>query len=329
MKRGGIVAAGLAAVALVAPLGAVAMAPALFAQASTGAGVCVADVDGPIAGFADEQLDNAAAIISAANEHDMGLRGAQIGVMTAIEESTLRNIAYGDGAINPDGTVADSIGLFQQQSSWGSVDERMDPATSASLFFARLATLPGWQGLAPEDAAHAIQVNDRADRYAEHWDDAVAIVAGLTGGASCATSGTLTADGWSAPTGDPVTSEYGWRVDPISGGRKFHNGVDFSGGCGAPIYAVASGTVSDVFKDTYGAWIVEVDHGGGYATWYVHMEDAGVLVGIGDVVAGGQQIGLQGSSGYSTGCHLHFEAHFDGNPIDPVAWLAEHGVILQ
>lgn len=328
MKRGGVVAAGVAAIVLLAPLGGVAMMPALFAQASTGAGVCVSDVDGAVAGYEGEQLDNAAAIISAANEYDMGLRGAQVGVMTAMEESTLQNIAYGDNAMNPNGMVADSIGLFQQQSSWGSVDERMDPATSAALFFARLATLPGWEGLAPEDAAHAIQVNDRADRYAEHWEDAVAVVAALTGGASCATSGTLTAEGWSLPSNDAVSSTYGWRTDPLSGERKFHNGIDFSGGCGAPIYAVASGTVSDVFQDQYGANIIEIDHGGGYATWYVHMETAGVLVEEDQVIAGGQQIGQEGSTGYSTGCHLHFEAHLDDNPIDPGAWLAEHGVIV-
>lgn len=316
-------------VALLLPLGAVVLGPALFAQASTGNGLCVADPDSSaVAGYEGAQLENAAAIVSAANEYDLGLRGAQVGVMTAMEESTLRNIAYGDGATNPDGSIADSVGLFQQQSSWGTIEQRMDPAASARLFFARLANLGGWETMAPEAAAHAIQVNDQPGRYAEHWSNAVEVVAALTSGAACSTSGTLSADGWSLPAGDPISSPYGWRADPISGVRKFHNGIDFDGECGAPIYAMASGTVRGVFEDSYGANIIEVDHGGGYTTWYVHMDDAGVLVQEGQAVAGGQQIGAQGSSGYSTGCHVHFEAQLDGNAIDPGPLFAQQGLAL-
>lgn len=329
MKPRTAVAFAVAGVALVAPLLFVAATPAVTA-AGTGT-VCVADVDdlGTVAGYSGEQLDHAATIITASTEFDVGLRGAQIGVMTAMEESTLQNLDYGDNARNPDGSIADSIGLFQQQSNWGSEAERMNPAVASRLFYQALVQINGWETLEPHDAAHAVQINDHAWRYAEHWEEAVEVVSALTSGEGCNTSGTVTADGWSKPTaGDPITSGYGWRTDPISGVTKFHNGIDFSGGCDAPIFAVASGHVSRVFTEAYGAWVIEIDHGGGYISWYVHMWSDGVLVDQGQLVEGGQQIGLQGSSGYSTGCHLHFEVRYNGENIDPGAWLAQHGVEL-
>lgn len=302
------------------------------ANASGPAGLCTIDGGaiasaGEVAGYEGEQLTNAVAIMNAATSLGLGVRGQQIGVMTAMEESTLQNLTYGDNAVNPDGSIADSIGLFQQQGSWGSLDERLDPSTAARLFFERMATLPGWETMEPADVAHAIQVNDRADRYEAHWTEAVEVVHALTGLGNCTTAA-VSAGGGALPATDVVTSSYGWRVDPISGERKFHRGLDFSGGCGAPIYAAANGVVTRIFEDDFGAWIIEVDHGDGAIAWYVHMYTSGIHVTEGQALTAGQQIGAQGSSGYSTGCHLHFEVRVDGQTVSPLEWLAARGVQL-
>ncbi|MFT2690762.1 hypothetical protein [Clavibacter zhangzhiyongii] len=98
----------------------------------------------PVDGYAGDQLDNAAAIMDAAAGLGLSRQAQVLGVMAAMGESSLRAIDYGDGAVNPDGSIADSIGLFQQQSSWGSVQERMDPTSSAKLFLQRLQAVKGW-----------------------------------------------------------------------------------------------------------------------------------------------------------------------------------------
>lgn len=116
-----------------------------------------------VAGFGAESLGYAAAIIRAASTMQLPAAAQVLGVQTAIGESTLQNLTYGDGAINPDGSVADSIGLFQQQSSWGTVEERMDPPTAARLFFERLVNVPGWEQLEPSIAINSVQIN--ADPY--------------------------------------------------------------------------------------------------------------------------------------------------------------------
>ncbi|MFC5434899.1 hypothetical protein [Microbacterium suwonense] len=138
-----------------------------------------------IDGWRGDQLENAAIIIRAAR--DLGLeRDAQvIGVMAAMGESSLHNIDYGDwetsGVANPDGSRTTSIGLFQQQEWWGSVEERMDPASAATKFFTRLGTVPGWQSMPPSHAINRVQINSDREHYARFREDAVAVVAGLSG----------------------------------------------------------------------------------------------------------------------------------------------------
>lgn len=136
-------------------------------------------------GWKGEQLENAAIIVRTATAEGFGRDGQILGIMTAIGESSLRNIDYGDwetsGVTNPDGTRTSSIGLFQQQDWWGSPEERMDPARSAELFYARLARLDGWQEMAPTLAIHHVQINADPDHYAPFEDDATAIVDALSG----------------------------------------------------------------------------------------------------------------------------------------------------
>lgn len=137
-----------------------------------------------VAGWRGEQLENAATIMRTASDLGFAADGQIIGVMTAMGESGLRNIDYGDwetiGFTNPDGTRTTSIGLFQQQHWWGSVETRMDPAAASALFFARLAALDGWQQMDPSHAIHRVQVNTDRDYYARFHADASAVVEALS-----------------------------------------------------------------------------------------------------------------------------------------------------
>jgi hypothetical protein len=132
---------------------------------------------GPIAGYCQDQLVNAAHIINAARGLGIGTHTQAIGVMTAIGESGLRNLSYGDVA------GADSRGLFQQRDNgaWGTLADRMDPFTAATNFFDKLTSLPGWKNLSPTEAAHAVQVNADPNYYTAYWADAQVIVAALSG----------------------------------------------------------------------------------------------------------------------------------------------------
>lgn len=138
-----------------------------------------------IAGWQDDQLDNAATIIRTATRQGFERNGQILGVMAAMGESSLHNIGYGDwetsGVVNPDGTRTSSIGLFQQQEWWGSAAARMDPAESAALFYGRLARLAGWQEMAPSQAIHRVQINTDSEHYARFEDDATEIVDALSG----------------------------------------------------------------------------------------------------------------------------------------------------
>ncbi|MFE6997424.1 hypothetical protein ACFVAE_15780 [Microbacterium sp. NPDC057659] len=138
-----------------------------------------------VAGWQGDQLENAAVIVRTARTLGFARDGQILGVMTAMGESSLHNIDYGDwetrGFTNPDGSRTTSIGLFQQQDWWGSVETRMDPAGAARLFYAKLAKLDGWQRMPPSRAIHRVQVNTDRDYYAQFHDDATAVVDALAG----------------------------------------------------------------------------------------------------------------------------------------------------
>ena len=115
------------------------------------------------------------------------------------------------------------------------------------------------------------------------------------------------------------SSSYGWRHDPILGVRAFHSGLDFSAATGEPIRATASGivTAANVAPD-YGKFI-KINHGDGLETRYAHASK--LLVSKGDIVQREQIIGLVGSTGRSTGPHLHYEIRLNGRPLDPRQYI--------
>jgi len=117
-----------------------------------------------------------------------------------------------------------------------------------------------------------------------------------------------------------ISSHYGQRTDPFSGKLAMHNGLDFAGKEGSEVVAVAAGVVTWTgSKSGYGQ-LVEVSHGDGYVTRYAHNKSN--LVEPGDVVRKGETIALMGSSGRSTGAHVHYEVYKHGRPVDPSSYLA-------
>jgi len=121
------------------------------------------------------------------------------------------------------------------------------------------------------------------------------------------------------PISAPVTSGYGWRVHPVYGTRKLHTGIDFGASYGAAIHAAGSGVVVTAgWMGGYGNAVV-IDHGGGLATLYAHQSR--LAVSVGQRVSAGRVIGYVGSTGLSTGPHLHFEVRVAGNPVNPRAYL--------
>jgi murein DD-endopeptidase MepM/ murein hydrolase activator NlpD len=126
------------------------------------------------------------------------------------------------------------------------------------------------------------------------------------------------------PEGRPVergflSSSFGHRQDPVSGEFNFHRGIDFAGESGDKIIAVGAGVVTFAgYRPDYG-YVVDVTHGDGYITRYAH--NARVLVRPGDMVSRGQQLAVMGSTGRSTGPHVHFEVLRNGAPVNPLSYL--------
>lgn len=130
-------------------------------------------------------------------------------------------------------------------------------------------------------------------------------------------------DGVTSRIGGTVTSGFGWRPDPFSGRVQFHAGADIRMAYGQDVAAVADGRVAFAGEQAgYGLTVV-LDHDNGLQTRYGHLSRASVRTG--DVVAGGQIIAQSGSSGRSTGPHLHVELRSDGKPVDPAALLKSGG----
>lgn len=313
-------------------------------------------IDGEVVEFTGVQLSNAAHILGAGRAAGLVSRDQIIGVMTAIGESTLRVLDHGDAA------GPDSRGLFQQRDNgaWGSYADRMDPQVSAGNFFSALLAVTERAALTPSEAAHRVQGNADPQHYTKYWPAAVAVsetisgritslgagaivsvgaaagsasgcgpgsaAAALgTGGAGVSTS--VSPSGWASPGSGGLTDTFGNRFHPTELEWRMHNGIDLAaGGCGGQIWAAQAGTVVEAAPDSSGNGTIRIDHGAGVVTKYLHMEADGYLVGVGATVAAGQQIGVTGTSGQSTGCHLHFEVLVEGSRVDPLLFLAERGV---
>ena len=279
----------------------------------------------PVAGYSGAQLKNAAYIMNAASTLELDRTAQVLGVMTALGESSLVNVGYGDdvnGVTNPDGTPTSSLGLFQQQwrlGSWGTRDEVMDPTHAATAFFERLVTLADWQSLEPTIAIHKVQGNADPFHYETFFVAADQIVTALAGdgatGGGCA-SGIIAMP---LSPGFNMTDDYGPRESPIAGASSWHPASDlqhYPNPCGDQIYAITDGTVTLI-----AGYQVSIKSPDGYTVSYLHMKLSDVSVKVGDAVTPGQPIALVGNEGPSTGCHLDLRINTAGSTNEAVNTL--------
>ncbi len=116
-----------------------------------------------------------------------------------------------------------------------------------------------------------------------------------------------------------ITSEFGWRRDPLTGANEYHEGIDIAGAYGGQVRATAEGVVIESGNDAGYGKVVVIDHGYGIVTRYAHLSRSFVVVG--QKVKKGSVIGAIGNSGKSTGPHVHYEVRIDGVPVNPVKYL--------
>jgi murein DD-endopeptidase MepM/ murein hydrolase activator NlpD len=300
-----------------------------------------------ISGLSQEQIANAAVIIAVGRELKVPGRGLVVAIATAMQESTLHNYTR---AVDHD-----SLGLFQQRPKmgWGSPAQVTDPRYAAGKFYERLAGIAGWQDMRVTDAAQRVQRSAFPNAY-QKWEHlAVGLVAKLAqdalasiGSPACAGPGQTSASGWTVPTRPIVMDAASHRQRNTfslgSGfrppGRPNHKGVDLMARRGTPIQAASGGIVITVrcqasigTCDRDGGpsvkgcgWYVEVAHSGGVWTRYCHMGQRPLVV-VGQRVNAGDPLGVVGSSGNSSGPHLHFEVHIGAVVVNPVPFMAAHG----
>nr|WP_296072113.1 M23 family metallopeptidase [uncultured Actinoplanes sp.] len=300
--------------------------------------------------YSATQLRNAAIIINTGAKLKMPPRAWVIAVATAMQESRLTNLGH-LGSRNDH----DSLGLFQQRPSkgWGSPAQVTDPVYASTKFYEKLKKIPRWQNKSLTRAAQSVQVSAYPDAYAKHELLATRIVNALADGAAnavgdsvsmvCASAGQIAASGWTLPVKEGVVS--GFRT----ASRPNHQGVDLGASRYTPILAAASGIVSKVKcdEDHNGrrtcnvdgypgkggcGWMVEIQSAGNIMTRYCHMVQR-PFVKEGQKVTAGEVIGRVGTSGNSSGPHLHFEVHLNNDrssagAINPVQFMREQGVPL-
>ncbi|MGC5629599.1 hypothetical protein ACPYO6_15300 [Georgenia sp. Z1344] len=167
---------GLAVVALVLAVAVGGVVAILtYVVRSPASGTCRAEAGGDLSATLDgDQAANAALMVGLAQQRDLPIRATTVAISTAMQESKLRNIDYGD---------RDSVGLFQQRESqgWGSVEEIMDPVYSTGRFYDELVTIDGWEEMSINDAAQAVQRSGYPEAYAQHEPMARAFAANLVG----------------------------------------------------------------------------------------------------------------------------------------------------
>ncbi len=140
--------------------------------------------------------------------------------------------------------------------------------------------------------------------------------------------GAISSKGWARPAAGYISSSFGYRTHPIYNVVRLHAGTDLAGGCGIPIYAARGGQVVYAgWNGGYGNFIL-INHGDGISTGYAHIATGKTFVRYGEQVSTGTHIADVGSTGGSTGCHLHFEVREGGKAINPVPFMRGKGITL-
>lgn len=323
------------------------------------------------------QKRNATAIINAAGAKGATAEEIQTALMTAIVETKLKNVALGNWATNSScpgmtraqieqnraesqalphdglGGDCDSVGLFQQRTSWGPVSVRMDPPGATGLFLDRLFTLRG-SAMSLGKKCQKVQVSAFPEKYA-YWENAAKeIMMSLGGGQVCdmGTTGAPNAGtphagaeislaGWAYPLAQKRTFTSGWGPRSLGYGSTYHLGVDLGSFNGEPVLSVANGVVVAKGIMPGAGNYLYIEHAGGITSGYKHLQS--MMVSVGDSVSAGQQVATSGNtSGLSTAYapHLHLEiatvkvkgvmpSYVRQNFTDPLPFFKARGIDLK
>jgi cell wall-associated NlpC family hydrolase len=239
-----------AAAAVPGGLAGVVCAPAPAAGAATTG----TSGEGEVAGFSGNQLDVAAAIVAQGKALGVPERGWVVAVATAMQESTLRTLNYGDTM--PNGQMSSSRGPFQQLDAWGPLQDRLDPAKSAAMFYTGgnagqpgLLDIPGWQQLPITVAAQRVQQSETPDAYAK-WEQPANQVVGAVQGRTCTTTTDAGAAGSAGGSSVSVTSNP--RAQTVINRALSQQGVTYAWGGGdanGPTLGIRDGGIADAHGD--------------------------------------------------------------------------------
>ncbi|OJF93534.1 peptidoglycan DD-metalloendopeptidase family protein [Alkalibacterium sp. 20] len=170
-----------------------------------------------------------------------------------------------------------------------------------------------------EERRAAAQATAAANRKEEERKAAAAQATAATSSNNSTSSAAPTSSGWVRPASGYISSPFGYRTHPVTGQRSsFHSGVDIAGS--GPIRSSRAGTVTAAsYAGSYGYRVI-VDHGDGYSSLYAHMQ-SNLSVSVGQRISQGQQLGIMGTTGRSTGIHLHFEVLKSGRAVNPMGYI--------
>lgn len=200
--------------------------------------------------------------------------------------------------------------------------ELEEQRAQADAYIAQLeSTLEGYEALYAEADAAEAEIWAEVDRLIAEYEAEQERLAAQNRPGNVATGAPASgAFIWPAPASKWITSPFGWRIHPVYGTEKHHNGVDIGAYWGSNIIAADAGRVISAYYDwSYGNFVM-IDHGNGFVTLYAHMET--LYVSAGEYVSQGQVLGLCGSTGTSTGAHLHFEVRYNGSFVNPLDYIS-------
>ncbi len=283
-----------------------------------------------------EQTTNAGIIIATVQARGLIPRAAVIAIAVVLQESTLHNANHGDAA------GPDSRGLFQQRASWGPLSVRMDPAGATGLFLDGLMKVGRWETRPLGPVAEEVQKSSdlSGSWYAAHETEATAIVASYKPAQACSVpaNGPLQPGNPLGPNcpHPPVSQGFGpstLQGEPaVFGYAHFHTGIDLACPPNTPVHEVGGAGIARLLPTaTSGGFgnsvVVEIQSPAGhFFVRYAHLAAFAPSLGNGAGVKPGDLLGWEGSTGYSTGPHLHFEVDKNAlnvaNAVDPGGWLS-------
>ncbi len=266
--------------------------------------------------YKSDDLDYVDVLLSSSDFEDLisrvnvihDLLGGNNELVGGLESARNQVDAEKDAIAKREGAVADAAQVLQEKSDELAALRAAQAASQAAALSVRQQKSGALKGV-NKDLAELERQEDQILAESQALSGVVG-GSGSTGGGS----GSL---GW--PVSGSVVSPYGYRIHPILGYRKLHTGIDIAVGYGVPIHSAAAGTV--IYASWMGGYgnVIIVDHGDGLSTLYAHQSS--LAVGNGARVTRGQTVGYVGSTGFSTGPHLHFEVRVNGNPVDPMGYL--------